>query len=105
VPPLRAFNSIVLICQRAADKISGGRSPNEHAFESRVRAIEKPYVPGLNDVHVNRIQTVSGSLSERATPTPAYRDVLAWHVTTTKQLRIRMRHCNKTAARRLSATL
>jgi hypothetical protein len=34
VPTLRAFDLIVLICQRAADKISGGRSPNDQAFES-----------------------------------------------------------------------
>jgi hypothetical protein len=34
VPPLCASDSIVFICQRDADKISGGRSPNDQAFES-----------------------------------------------------------------------
>jgi hypothetical protein len=59
VPPLLAFDLIVLICQRAADKISGGRSPNDQAFESLQQVIGKPYVSGLSGLRAKGIQTAS----------------------------------------------
>jgi len=39
---------IVFICQRAADKISGGRSPNDQAFESLRRATGEPRARGVS---------------------------------------------------------
>jgi hypothetical protein len=59
VPSLRAFDLIVLICQRAADKISGGRSPNDQAFESLQQFIGKPQASGLSGRTATGIQTAS----------------------------------------------
>src|ERR1700761_2955827 len=67
VPPLRAFDSIVFICQRAADKISGGHSPNDQAFDSLQRVIGKPHASGLRRLRTNRIQTASRKQYEHAT--------------------------------------
>lgn len=54
---MRAFDLIVFICQRAADKISGGRSPNDQAFESFHRVSQEPHVTGVSEVSAKRIQT------------------------------------------------
>ncbi|MFB9124303.1 hypothetical protein ACFFYR_14325, partial [Paraburkholderia dipogonis] len=57
---------IVFICQRAADKISGGRSPNDQAFESLCRVIGEPRARGVSGAWTNGIQTARLARSERS---------------------------------------
>jgi len=58
-----------LICQRAADKISGGRSPNDQAFESPQRTTGKPHVRGVSGAPAGGIQTACSTASRAARTT------------------------------------
>jgi hypothetical protein len=55
--PARANALIVFICGCVADKISGGRSPNDQAFESASPLPASPYGPWRRRVFRIRIQT------------------------------------------------
>jgi hypothetical protein len=64
---LRVFDLIVFICPRAADKISGGRSPNDQAFESFVEVVGEPHGSGLSGCSGEKIQTPLKARSGRGT--------------------------------------
>jgi hypothetical protein len=64
---LRVFDLIVLICPRAADKISGGRSPNDQAFESFGEVIGEPHGSALSGRSQKKIQTLPQARSRRGT--------------------------------------
>ncbi|WP_143026255.1 hypothetical protein [Paraburkholderia fungorum] len=56
-PRVRAFGLIVFICPLAADKISGGRSPNDQAFESFGEVAGEPHGSRLSGESGKEIQT------------------------------------------------
>jgi hypothetical protein len=55
--PACLYYLIVCICPRIADKISGGRSPNDQAFESPTHLRAKPYERWRREIFEIRIQT------------------------------------------------